>query len=167
MTKQEFKALCDGILKRYGFMKARGQYYLDLGSDIIGSVHFQSSLYGKAVYINCGFSLKDFNDGLSYPKYRDTNMDWRISVPGKEKLSNKPDSYAYQTEMIKYEYYSADELESSIESALEAWVIPAIQNGLEYILAHDEYYRVMVKVAKRFQRLPDSNCPSIAGETQT
>ena len=167
MTKKEFLAVCNGVFTNHGFVKKGTGYYLDLGSDIIGSIHFQSSLYGKAVYINCGFSLKDFNDGLPYPKYRDTNMDWRISVPGKEKLSNKPDSYAYQTEMIKYEYYSADELESSIESALEAWVIPAIQNGLKYILAHDEYYRVMVKVAKRFQRLPDSNCPSIAGETQT
>lgn len=30
--------------------------------------------------------------------------------------------------------------------------LPEIQNGLEYILAHDEHYRVMVKVAK-------SDCP--------
>lgn len=44
--------------------------------------------------------------------------------------------------------------------------LPAIQNRLECIFAHDEYYRVMVKVAKRFQRLPDSNCPSIAGKAQ-
>ncbi len=155
MTKEQFLLLCDQIFKKYGFSKKGKNHYLDLGADIIGSIHYQSSDYGKAFYINCGFSLKDHNDFLPYPKYRETNMSWRICVPGKEKLSGKPDSYTYSTEMIKYEYYAPDELESSIDSAVNEWVIPAIKNGMTYILAHEEYYRLMVKIAKILHKIPE------------
>ena len=155
MTKQEFLALCDQVFQKYGFVKKGKSYYLDLGSDIIGSIHFQYSDYGKAIYLNCGFSLKNYNECLPYPKYQDTNMDWRISVPGKEKLANKPDSYEYSTEMIEYEHYDRNEIEDCLKNDLDTWVIPAIKYGMDYILTHDEYYRLMVKVARMFHRLPE------------
>lgn len=154
MIKQEFLLLCNRIFKEHGFVKSGKSYYLDLGSDIIGSIHFQRSNYGKTIYLNCGFSLKNYNDCLPYPKYCDTNMDLRISIPGKEKLYGKPDSYEYLTDMIKYVLYDPGELETYIENALRTWIIPAIKNGMTYILAHDEYYNIMVKEAKMLHRIP-------------
>ncbi len=155
MTKEEFLAICDRVFKEYGFQKHKTSYYLDLGSDIVGSIHFQGSAYGKAMYINCGFSLKNYNEHLPYPKYRDTNMDWRMAVPGKEKLSRRPDTYDYLTDCIKYDYYNPEELESNIKSALDTWVIPAIRYGMAYIMAHDKYYRVMLIEARNLHTLPD------------
>lgn len=155
MTKQEFFALCDRVFKKYGFVKHGKSYYLDIDSDIVGSIHFQSSNYSKALYLNCGFSLKGHNDCLPYPKYRETNMDLRISVSGKETLYGKPASYEYRTDRIKYELYSDGELESCIESALQTWVLPAIENGMSYILAHDEYYNLMIQEARILHRIPD------------
>ena len=155
MNKQEFLTLCDHIFRDIGFAKHGKAYYLDLGSDIVGSIYFQSSCYGKTIYINCGFSLKNYNDQLPYPKYCDTNMDSRIAIPGKEKLSNKPDAYRYLTNAIKYEHYNDDEIETGIINELKMWVIPAIRNGLSYILVHEEYYGVMVRTARILGRIPE------------
>lgn len=156
MTRKEFLAICSRMFKEHGFQKRGTSYYLDLGSDIIGSIHLQGSGYGTGMYINCGFSLKNHNEHLPYPKYRDTNMDWRISVPGKEKLSNRSDAYEYLTEIIKYEYYTPDEIENSINGNLDTWVIPAIKYGMAYIMAHGEYYGSMVNHAKKLHTLPDN-----------
>lgn len=154
MTKQEFLLLCDQVFKEYGFIKSGKSYYLDLGSDVVGSIHFQLSNYGKTIYLNCGFSLKGYNNCLPYPKYHDTNMDLRISIPGKERLNGKPDSYEYLTDMIKYALYDSDELKKYIENALRTWVIPAIKNGMSYILTHSEYYSIMIEEAKILHRIP-------------
>ena len=155
MTKQEFLTLCDQVFKKYGFFRKGRHYYLDLGSDISGAILFQASDYGPAYYLNCGFSLKDSNSSLPYPKLTEVNMCRRISVPGKEKLANKPDSYEYSTEMIEYELYDRNEIEDCLKNDLDTWVIPAIKYGMDYILTHDEYYRLMVKVARMFHRLPE------------
>lgn len=155
MTNQEFFALCDQIFKKYGFIKHGKNYYLDLDSNIVGSIHFQSSNYSKALYLNCGFSLKNGNDCLPYPKYHETNMDLRISVPGKETLYGKSASYEYLTDRIKCELYSSNELESCIENALQTWILPAIKHGMSYILAHDEYYSIMIQEARILHRIPD------------
>jgi len=53
MTKDEFLSLCDRTFKRYGFVRRGRHYYIDLGSDIIGAIFFQSSDYGVAYYLNC------------------------------------------------------------------------------------------------------------------
>ena len=82
-------------------------------------------------------------------------MDWRMAVPGKEKLSHRPDTYDYLTDCIKYDYYNPEELESNIKSALDTWVIPAIRYGMAYIMAHDKYYRVMLIEARNLHTLPD------------
>ena len=155
MLKQEFLNICDGLFRQYGFVKKGRNYYRDAGSDILGSVHFQASSYGAAYYLNCGFSLKDSNECLPYPKLREANMSMRMAVPGKEKLSNHPDDYAYTTELIKYDLYDRDELERAIDRELSTWVIPAINNGMSYILEHDEIFRVMLTVARILHKIPE------------
>ena len=154
MTKQEFKALCDGILKRYGFMKARGQYYLDMGSDIIGAVLFQASDYGGAYYLNCGFGIKA-EMPTPYPKLTEVNFCWRIEVPGKEKYTYFPRPEGYMSTMIDYEKYTEDEIRPYIEQALETWVIPAIKNGKDYILTRDDLYADMVEKARVLHKYVD------------
>lgn len=129
---------------------------MDLGSDILGSVHLQSSDYGRAVYINCGFSLKDNNDCLPYPKRTDVHMSWRVDVPGKVKLANKPETYRYTTEMIEYERYDPCEIEASLKNALDTWVVPVIKNGMSFILSHDEMYRGMLKIARILHKIPEN-----------
>ncbi len=155
MTKQEFYDLCDQIFKGYGFVKKRRHYYLDLGSDLVGSVYLQGSNYGRATYLNCGFTLKSKEECMPYPNIYDTNMNWRIAVPDKEELYNKPASHEDMTMIIRYEYYDLDELEAWIKNDMNKWVIPAIQNGLDYILAHDELYGRMVRDARRLHKLPN------------
>lgn len=82
-------------------------------------------------------------------------MDRHMTVPGKEKLSYQPDSYDYLTDCIKYDYYNSEELESSIKSTLDTWVIPAIRYGMAHITEYDEYYRIMVIAARNLHTLPD------------
>ena len=73
MTKQEFMKLRDRILKRFGFVEARGHYYLDLGLDILGAVFFQTSDYGAAYYLNCWFGIKS-EMPTQYPKLTEVNF---------------------------------------------------------------------------------------------
>jgi len=155
MTSQEFHALCNRIFTEYGFVKKGKDYYIDLGSDIVGSIHFQKSNYGKAIYLNCGFSLKNSSDYIPYPKRTETNMSWRIAVPGREKLANKPDNYEYSTEMIEYGRYNQNEMETFIKNEIDTWVIPAIKNGMSYILLHEEMYRIMLKIARVLHKIPE------------
>ena len=155
MTSQEFRALCNRVFTEYGFVKKGKGYYLDLGSDILGSIHFQASNYGKAFYLNCGFSLKNANEHMPYPKYTETNMDQRIAVPGKEKLANKPEDYEYLAEIIKYELYNQNEMEEFLKKDLDSWVIPAIKNGMSFILSHEDMYRVMLNWARFLHKIPE------------
>ena len=140
MLKQEFRDLCDCVFKSFAFLKKGKNYYLDSGSDVVGSIHFQSSDYGRAFYLNCGFSLKKDNACLPFPKYSEVHMSWRIAVPGRERLANRPESYEYTTEMIKYALYGQAEMERYLRDAFAAWVMPTIRNGMSYILSHEEQY---------------------------
>ncbi len=147
MTKQEFKELCDRILKRYGFVKARGHYYLDLGSDVLGAVLFQASDYGAAYYLNCGFSIKS-EMAPRYPKLTDVTFCHRIAVPSKEKYTYFPAAACSTTAMIAYEEYRPEEIEPYIDQALSSWVVPAIKNGKNFILRRNDLYSEMVHKAR-------------------
>lgn len=154
MTKQEFKTMCDRILKRYGFAKTHGQYYLDLGSDILGAMFFQASDYGSAYYLNCGFAIKA-EMAVPYPKLADVNFSWRIAVPGKEKFTYNPRPNGYMSEMISYGEYLEEEIAPYIEQAFHTWVIPAIQNGKEFILNRDDLYGGMIRKARALHKIKE------------
>lgn len=147
MTKREFKEFCDEILKRYGFVKTHGHYYLDLGSDILGAVLFQASDYGTAYYLNCGFSIKS-EMTTRYPKLTDVTFCRRIVVPSKEKYTYFLTAVSSTTAMIAYEKYTPEELEPYIDQALSFWVVPAIRNGKNFILSRDDLYSEMVYKAR-------------------
>lgn len=155
MTKDEFLSLCDRIFKRYGFLRRGRHYYIDLESDIIGSIFFQSSDYGAAYYLNCGFGIKSEIENLPYPKRHDFQMSWRIDVLGKERLPYLPNPEKYMTEVIKYEKYTAEEIGSYLTLALDEWVIPAIRNGYAYILGHEELYGRMLNIARILKKIKE------------
>lgn len=154
MTKQEFKQLCDGILKKHGFFKTHGHYYLDLGLDILGAVFFQASDYCSAYYLNCGFGIKS-EMSIPYPKLTDVHFSWRISVPDKEKRTYVPALDGCMTTMIEYEKYSPEEIEPYIEQDLTSWIIPAIKNGKDFILNREDLYAEMVREARILQKITD------------
>ena len=57
--------------------------------------------------------------------------------------------------MIEYERYNPNEMEELIKNEIDAWVIPAIKNGMSYILLHEEMYRIMLKIARLLHKIPE------------
>ena len=145
MTKQEFLDLCDRVFKKCGFVKHRKHYYLDMGSDLVGSIIFQGSAFGKGYYLEGSFSYKDKNEYLPYPTLTEIDLGQRIYVQGKEPIGG---SCEYMTTLIKYELYAAEEIEESIEQALTSWIMPAIQYGQTYIWAHEDLYKDLLCEAR-------------------
>lgn len=153
MTQKEFLALCGDVFERYGFLRHGKHYYLDLESDILGAIFFQSSNHGAAYYLNCCFGIKSELANLPYPKRQDFQMSWRISVPGKERLPYLAEPDNYTTEMIKYGLYEPDEIQPHLAEALENWVIPAIRNGYAYILSSEDMFGLMLKIARMIGKI--------------
>lgn len=155
MTKAEFLSLCDRTFRRYGFVRHGRHYYLDLGSDIVGAILLQNSDYGAAYYLNCNFGIKGEIENLPYPKRYDFQMSWRMDVPGKERLPYLPNPENYTTELIKYDKYTAAEIEPYLIAALDEWVLPAIENGYDFILKHEDLYGRMLNIARILKKIKD------------
>jgi len=64
-----------------------------------------------------------------------------------------PDPEKYTTEVIKYEKYTAEEIEPYLKLVLDEWVIPAIRNGYAYILGHEELYGRMLNIARILKKI--------------
>ena len=138
LDKEEFRKLCENLFKKHGFIKRKRAFYFNGNADVICSIYFQGSCYGGADYIACCFTSKPTHPDLQYPTYYETDMIARITVPGKERLVNQQGPY--ETEMIKYNSYSADEITFAIDKAMLEWILPAAQNGIPYIFSHWNHY---------------------------
>lgn len=139
MDKIEFRKTCANLLMQYGFVHRKGAFYLEGDAEVICSIYLQASNYGEAGYLACCFTSKLLHPTLQYPTFYQTDTKTRITVLGKEPLANREGPY--ETTMIKYSSYNGDELSEAIDKAMREWILPAVEQGVSYILAHWDRYK--------------------------
>lgn len=137
MTKDEFKKLCWQIFKEYGFKKEK-RFLVNMGSSNISCfVDLQKSDYGEAYYINCRFGIKGFPSGTDLA-HNPAEFFNRVQVMS---VSMHNDTgKCFETQMICYEDYTAEQFTYYLKSAIDDWVMPPLQDGGKYVAEHQDKY---------------------------
>lgn len=130
MDTNDFKGLCDRLLRKNGFIKKKNMYYQDGIDGIRCGVYLQRSTYGKVYYFNYYYFLNNSNVKV-FLNYLEADIFGRITVLSKTKNWNN--NY-YQTELIEYELYEEDELESELEKSIQDEILLPIKVGREAII---------------------------------
>lgn len=136
MEKKEFLDYLKNKFKMNGFVSKKNILYL-MGEEVICSIKFQGSSYGKGYYINFCFFIKDGNTDNPFPSFYDNDIYGRIRV---RTISQRYNGQTFMGVLILYEDYKTEDLDPYIDAALKDYLLPAVREGKQFILKNKNIY---------------------------